>query len=364
MYILYKNMIKTFFVLLLFLFLQGVSYATNLQSFIDAAESRSKSVQGSAFAVLKDGIVIHKSAFGRSKVDGQKSITSKSLFPVASLSKAITALAVAKLVDEEKLNLDEKVLLSCLKNPTTLREILNHTTGYEFSGNSEIESGFTRYQLLNKLKKQNPTCNHCYFYNNMIFSLVNEVLMQKGISLQIAIDKLSKSLRTDEIQLTPVKSGFDIVYRHSNEGTKEKSKLVALLYSNYQTVVPASAAIYASLDAMIELLKLASGYRDDIISQKTLKQLFIPNIATKNDIMSRYLLRYYKNVQPYYGLGWRVVKSNNGRDFIFHSGKISGMWAIIGFIPSENIGIVFMENGEGGKTIFNDIMRFMVSEKL
>lgn len=338
-------------VFLILLTLTTNSYAKDVTSLINSIESKSHFFNGFAFAVIKNEKVIHKSVHGYCKTGNDELITSKSLFPIASISKSITALAVARLVDEGKLSFDEKVFLPYLKDPTTLREILNQTTGYKFTGNRELDNGLNRNQLLEKLKQQNPICNHCYFYSNTVLSLVDEILKQKGLSIQYAVDNLNRSLNTNDIQLAPVDKKFAIVSRHKNNKP--------LGYSNYQLTVPASAGVYTSLDGMIEVLKVISGTRKDIISEKTLKQLFTS--YSQNDDIFKWSIDISKEIKSYYGLGWRVLKNKNDKTFIFHSGHISGMFAFIGFIPSENIGIIFMHSGKIAKersVIFEELIKF------
>ena len=61
------------------------------------------------------------------------------MLPLASVSKAVSATAIALMVDQGSLDFDEKFKLLYLKNAIGLNNILSNTTGYQFSGNIEIE---------------------------------------------------------------------------------------------------------------------------------------------------------------------------------------------------------------------------------
>nr|WP_232202758.1 serine hydrolase domain-containing protein [Rickettsia montanensis] len=115
-------------------------------------------------------------------------ITDKTLSPLASVSKAVSATAIALMVDQESLDFDEKFKLPYLKNAISLNNILSHTTGYQFLGNIEIEQGMNRSKLLTLLKKQQASCKpgQCYKYSNIVFSLLEEVLNCKKSSLNAA----------------------------------------------------------------------------------------------------------------------------------------------------------------------------------
>ncbi len=327
---------KKFIFLVTVIFTSNIYANSDIYEFINRVESKSSSFHNFAFAVIKDGEVIHKSTHGYLKIREKKQVDHHSMFSVASVSKSITALAIAKLVDEGRLNFDETVVLPCLKNPTTLREILSQTTGYKFTGNADLNNNINRTQLLKKLQQQNPVCKSCYFYSNTVFSLVDEVLQQKGMSLEYAINNLNKALNTNEIQLAPVNKDLDIVSRH------KRRKVLAV--SNYQLTVPAAAGVYVSLDAGIEVLKVISGVKKDVISKDTLDQIF--TIHVQNNDVSKFRVKFPRDIKSYYGLGFRILKNQNESTMIFHSGHINGMFAFIGFIPNKNIGVIFMESGK------------------
>ena len=98
---------------------------------------------------------------------------------------------------------------------------------------------------------------------------------------------------------------------------------------------------------MIELFKLCFGYRPDLISQKTLDIMFTP-ICANDDCFKWNLDKAVnkKHIDSLYALGWRVLmpKNNPQKKLIFHSGFINGIGSFIGFIPSEEIGIIFLSN--------------------
>lgn len=51
-------------------------------------------------------------------------------------------------------------------------------------------------------------------------------------------------------------------------------------------------------------------------------------------------------IESYYALGWRILKLKNhaNKGLIFHSGYIEGINSFIGFIPSEELGIIILIN--------------------
>jgi beta-lactamase class C len=234
------------------------SIPPKLRSFITKLETKKEVVQGGAVAILYQGNVVYKETFGNQKAETNP-ITSSTLFPLASVSKAVTSTAIALMVQQGRLSLNEKFKLPYLKNPVSLINILGHTTGYQFSGNKQIEQGVSRQKLLCTLQNQKPKSKpgRCYSYSNTTFSLVEEVLNKKGLSLREAIDNLRVTLKTNEIQIVPIDPKMEVAYPHSKKTFNGDDVVTQLPFPPYYPkTTPASAGIFASIDGMIEIFRL------------------------------------------------------------------------------------------------------------
>jgi hypothetical protein len=119
-------------------------------------------VPGVSIAVIHDGAIQWARGFGVARVGGPP-VTAKTLFQAASISKPVTALAVLRLVQAGKLDLDTDVngYLKSWKipentfteeHPVTLRELLTHSAGVTVHGFPGYASGApipTLTQVLN-----------------------------------------------------------------------------------------------------------------------------------------------------------------------------------------------------------------------
>ena len=96
---------------------------------------------GLVYGVVVDGKLVHANASGIQDIDSKAPVTPDSLFRIASMSKAFTALAILKLRDEGKLSLDAPAELYVpeMKGwtyPTsdspriTVRNLLTHSAGF------------------------------------------------------------------------------------------------------------------------------------------------------------------------------------------------------------------------------------------
>ena len=95
---------------------------------------------GLTYGIVADGRLVHVRSFGVQELGAKRPVAPDTLFRIASMSKAFTALAILKLRDEGKLSLDAlaETYVPELRNwryPTAdsrkirVRDLLNHTPG-------------------------------------------------------------------------------------------------------------------------------------------------------------------------------------------------------------------------------------------
>jgi len=98
-------------------------------------------VPGLAYAVVKDGKIVHQGLWGVQTIGGKRPVTADTHFRIASMSKAFTALAILSLRDAGKLSLDDlaETHVPEMKGwayPTTdaprirVRDLLQHVAGF------------------------------------------------------------------------------------------------------------------------------------------------------------------------------------------------------------------------------------------
>ena len=96
---------------------------------------------GLVYGIVADGRLVHVKALGLQELEAKRPVTPDSRFRIASMSKAFTALAILKLRDEGKLELDEPVEryvpeLRGWRYPTAdarkirVRDLLTHIGGF------------------------------------------------------------------------------------------------------------------------------------------------------------------------------------------------------------------------------------------
>jgi D-alanyl-D-alanine carboxypeptidase len=66
-------------------------------------------IPGISVAIAKDGRLIYAKGFGYADTINKEPVTTNSLFRIASCSKTITAIGIMKLIEQNRLSLDDKV---------------------------------------------------------------------------------------------------------------------------------------------------------------------------------------------------------------------------------------------------------------
>src|SRR5688572_25563754 len=96
---------------------------------------------GLTYALIADGKLVHTGNYGLINIEKNLPVSTSSAFRIASMSKSFTAMAILKLRDMGKLNLDDPAYkyIPEMKNqkyltkdagPVTIRHLLSHEAGF------------------------------------------------------------------------------------------------------------------------------------------------------------------------------------------------------------------------------------------
>ncbi|PNP58079.1 hypothetical protein THARTR1_02237 [Trichoderma harzianum] len=147
---------------------------------------------GISIGVMSHGSVVLETNLGFADVERRLLATSSTIYPVASLTKAFTAVTIAQLVDEGLVNWDEPLTSyipelsfehdASLAGQLSLVDILSHRTGLAQLDNlwlgadsqTLVAKNFT-VSLCNHLSPMYPVRSQ-WLYNNWMYALAGEVI--------------------------------------------------------------------------------------------------------------------------------------------------------------------------------------------
>ena len=177
-------------------------------------------IPGMVWGVVKDGRLVHVKGSGVQDVDAKRPVTADTLFRIASMTKAFTALSILKLRDDGKLVLDAAAEtyvpeMKGWRTPTEdsprirVRELLTHTAGFVTDdpwGDRQTplpEDDFTRL-LRDGVPFTRPTAT-AMEYSNLGYALLGRIVA--NVSQQPYKDFVQRTLLTP---LGMTATGYDV----------------------------------------------------------------------------------------------------------------------------------------------------------
>ena len=322
---------------------------------------------GVAYGLVVDGKLVHKGNIGYTDIDKKIPVTSSSLFRIASMSKSFASMAILRLRDEGKLNLDDPAYLYIpelknLKYPTadaphiTVRHLMTHGAGFpEDNPWGDRQLADTDKELMDFLRKQISFSNPpdiAYEYSNLGFALLGKIITNvSGIQYQQYIKKNiwePLGMKTTTYEYADVAANkLAHGYRWLNNKWNEEE----LLHDTKDGSWGAMGAMISSIDEFANYMAFhlsawpPNNAKDDgPVKRSSVREMhhpwrwngFNPNYRFPNGRTCAITSAYC------YGLGW--MKDCEGKTYIAHSGGLPGFGSQWRIMPDYGIGIVSFAN--------------------
>jgi len=325
-------------------------------------------VPGMAVGIARKDTLLLCKGYGVRNVETGQLVTPKTVFSIASISKAFTGLSAALLVDSGKLEWDQPVVEivpefmtadSLSSRETTIRDMLCHRTGLPEHFMLYDVYPSDRERLFNSLQYSQPAFGfrQTYHYNNVVFAAAGYIVghiagmtwedfVQKSIFDPLGMDNASFGLN--------IEHAGDIAYPHDFKNGSFRVNS----FRDTESTNPAGG-INASLDDLLKWLDLyLNGGKigeKRLISRKNLEQTYTPHIINKFVPWST------TNPMAAYGLGWNV-EVYRSRTFVNHGGTLSAGYACwVAWLPREDIKIAILSNAN---TMLPYYLAYILTDKL
>lgn len=312
-------------------------------------------IPGVAFGILKNGQSIVR-GFGVTNVDNPQPITPETVFPVASISKTLTATAIMRLVEQGRLDLDApvkkylpdfKVGDEQVSREVTISHLLTHTPGWEGQLSGEDRGTQTLSYFVETMRDlpQLAPPGRVWSYNNAGFSVAGRVIEAvTGRSIHDAL----RTLVLDPLGLTRSFTRFEDIstYRFSVAHRTLNGSAVVQRPALRSTSTTAGGVSMSLGDLMsYAAFHLGDGRGRDgvaVLSRSSLELMRKPRIdkAGTDDAM---------------GLGWHLRKVG-GVDTAAHGGTL-GHCLLIELVPARNMAFAILTNHSGGWQLIQDVER-------
>jgi len=312
-------------------------------------------VPGAAVVVVKDGAVVLSRGFGLRDVARDLKVTSHTVFPIASSTKAFTTMALAILADEGVLDWDTPVRAylpsftlydTVATERTTPRDLVTHRSGLPAHDLMWFNAPFSRREIVERLRylQLSQDFRAAWQYQNLTYITAGYLIehvtgrtWEEFVTERI-FQPLSMERSSLSIESSTRASDYALPYQASDGRTVE------IPFLNLDTLGPAGS-INSAVDDMAQwlLLHLGDGRRGDrrIVSAWQLAQLHAPQMVM--DHGDKLSTLYQEAPHASYGMGW-FVQPYRGYDMVHHGGNIDGFSAMVAFLPRESIGVVVLSN--------------------
>lgn len=313
---------------------------------------------GLSVAVVRNGRPVYVKGFGVRALGAPQKVDAQTLFGMMSTTKAMTALAVAMLVDDGKLAWDDPVTKHlpgfALSDPYVtrdlkVRDLLTHNSGL---GNTDLlwaRGDLDSKQIIARLRDVplSYSLRDGFAYQNVMYQVAGEVIeaatgerweqiIQKRILTPLDMDRSRPTLTA----MLAMRDG-----NVSRAYFEIDGRIRAIDESPVDAVPAAGASWTTAADAAKWLDFLlndgcAGGKR--LVSSANFRELLKPQVM----VPANEFYPTAKLTQPHwttYGYGW-FQQDYRGRFVAMHTGSMDGRTAIIGLMPDEHLGIAIFGN--------------------
>ncbi len=312
--------------------------STTLDEFIES-ELPNSAAPGIAYAQVLDGEITAK-GFGEKTKGSGEGVTADTLFPIGSVTKSFTALAVMQLVEAGRLGLDDPVSshLPVFEggpgSTVTLRQLLNHTSGYStVQGNSHHGSedasmiGLIEYaEQLSSLEPVHAP-GAVWEYSNANYQILGALIEQ------VSAESYADFIKANVFEPLGMSNSLVVVGPNPDQVATVHRPWFGNVRASprgegFPINAPGGGIVASARDMGLYLAMWLNG-EDDLISANSKAAMLNPSGPAS----------------PLYGLGWSIDPEEGSA---FHTGLVPGAETLASFSPSQGKGVVVMVNANGG----------------
>ncbi|WP_036156269.1 serine hydrolase domain-containing protein [Maribacter forsetii] len=310
-------------------------------------------VPGIAITVLKEGKSVFQKGYGNANIGEKQYIDpKKSIFRIASVSKPIAATALAHMVQEGLIDLDESYYTYLPDYPKkewdfTIRQLASHTAGIRVYKGKEygLNEPLSIKQGL-KIFKDDPLVYKPgteYLYNSFDWAMISAAIQEaSGIPFEEYVqEKVLNPLGMNSTYCPQCYYQSDSQSSSKNSDALGVNHISALKEQNRVTAFyTKSISGFRKAIPVDNFYKLAGGgYLSTSEDIAKFGQAFLDKkVKVKETILDQFLrAQQVAGNSTYYGLGWQVSEDAKGRKFFGHVGNGVGGYANFFVYPKEQL---------------------------
>tara|TARA_B110000008_G_C16948280_1_gene555358 strand:+ start:165 stop:1667 length:1503 start_codon:yes stop_codon:yes gene_type:complete len=351
-------------ILILLILLPSTILSQNKSDVIDKFITEGKelwSIPGMSVVIVQNDSTVYKKTYGVKNYFDNEFVDSKTIFSMASTTKAFIAMGLGILVDRDSINWDDKVTShfpsfklsdDYITEDARVKDLLTHNLGI---GNEDrlwtTDSTSIDEMLYNFSKSEKKySLRGGYTYQNIMYVIAGKVIENvSGMSWQDFIEVNILNKIDFSCTLTWSKDIFNYknyTYPHMidyDEG-------IVNVPFTISDQIGAAGMMWSCADDMEKylnfLLNKSEVNGEKVLSENTFNYIFEPQILIGNSFYPTSKLT--KPKWKTYGLGW-FQHDYRGYKIDMHTGSLQGLVAIIALVRDKNIGVQVFANLDGAE---------------
>jgi len=344
-------------------------------------------VPGMAIGIVKSGDVLLSKGYGVREIGKKEPVDDKTLFKIASNSKAFTSAALAVLVDDGVITWDGQVIDYLpqfrMHDPWvtaafTVTDLLTHRSGLKpFMGDMLLwpePNAFTTEDIIHALRYFEPVSSFRtrYAYDNLLYIVAGQIIPQVTAKTwgEFVEEKLMRpaGMKHCFADRIPKRDMRNVAAPH---GVIE-GQLQVIERSRINAQPPVSApagGVVCSAGDMLTWVRTQLGHGTtpngkQLFSAAQSAEMWKPHMILNVSQRDYELNRTHFKA---YGLGWRLADVDGFKE-VSHTGTLAGMKSYVVMVPELELGVVLLTNGSSSaarSSVMNTIVRsFMPVEQV
>ena len=298
-------------------------------------------IPGAAALVVREGKVLYEKGFGYADLKKKTPITPDTEFRIGSITKQFTAVAILKLQEEGKLNVEDKLSKFIPDYPrgdeVTIHHLLTHTSGIKSYTDKINFKSKEVTRPIPSIEKHIESFKHDPFnfdpgeswsYNNSGYFLLGYIIGKvSGLSY-------GEYLQQTFFDLLGMKNtGLHhkrIKLQHEAMGYSYQNGKPELAPNWEMTWAGGAGAMYSTLGDLYRWNEAA--FNGKVLTAASMQSAFTPVVLENG-----------KESEPKYGYGW-MIQEFRGWQEIQHGGGLPGFSTYLCRFPQQNITVAVLTN--------------------
>ena len=355
---------RKLFIFFCFFFLSLISHSQDKTQIIDDFVIKGKElwqIPGMSLVIVENDSTIFKNTYGVKNYFTREKVDTKTIFSMASTTKAFIAMGLGILVDRDSIGWNDKVVDHLpdfkLSDPyitydARVKDLLTHNLGIGNEDRLWTTDSTSVEELLSNfsMSERKYSLRGGYTYQNIMYVVAGRL-----------IEKVSGKTWQDFIQyniLEPIGLECTLTWsrdifeydNHTYPHMIDYEEGIVNVPFTISDQIGAAGMMWSCVDDMEKYLSflLNNGEVDDkkILSEKTFNYIFEPQIIIGSSFYPTSKLT--KPNWRTYGLGW-FQHDYRGLKIDMHTGSLQGLVAIIAMVRDKNIGLQVFANMDGAE---------------